>query len=82
MNDTDRKRMGRLYSCMAKLPWPNRGRTLSPADLSQFFADMEALQPQFMRCVMAISRCDVPSEDPAQELDDLEESIGGMTRDG
>lgn len=78
MNQVDRNRMARLYSCFAKLPWPNRGRTLSPKDLSEFFDNMETLEPLFARAIMAIARSDSPDEDPEAELDELKDMLRSM----
>ena len=75
MNATDRTRMARLYTCMARLPWPNRNRTIGPADLSAFFKNMEDLQQPFLYTIMAIARSDDPSQDPDGELDELEAAL-------
>lgn len=72
MNQTDRNRMARLYAAVAKFPWPNRNRTLGPAELSEFFSRMEDIQPQILKCVMAISRSDDPEQEPENELEELE----------
>lgn len=75
MNHLDRNRMARLYTCMANWPWPNRSRTIGPAELSEFFHNMEGLQTNFLDCVMAISRCDDESQDPDADLDVLEHEL-------
>jgi len=80
MNNQDRERMARLYSVLANLPWPNRGRTIGPADLSRFFSNMEDLTPMLMQTVMSISRCDSASEDPDAELDDLERELSARRK--
>jgi hypothetical protein len=80
MNDIDRKRMGRLYSCMSKIPFPNRNRTLGVQDVSSFFYRFEELQPMFMRAIMAISRSDDPELSPDEELDNLERTISRMNK--
>lgn len=78
MNQTDRERLARLRGCMTALPWPNRSRTLGPADLSEFFGNMERLVPQFTAAITAIARCDAEWEDPDGELDELEALLRGM----
>ena len=76
MNHEDRKRMGRLYAATAQLPWPNRSRTLGPGELSRFFCAMENIQPQILRCIMAIARSDDPEQEPEEELAELEKLMG------
>ena len=80
MNDCDRKRLGRLYSAIASLPYPNRSRSISPGDVAGFMSRIEELQPLILRSIMAISRCDMPSENPETELDDLEYELYKMKR--
>lgn len=74
MNQKDRNRMARLYSCL-KFPWPNRNRTIGPRDLSRFFHRIEIIQPRLMDCVLAIARSDDPEEDPDFELSELEKIL-------
>ena len=72
MNQTDRDRMARLYEAVAAWPFPNRNRTIGIGDLSEFFSNMERLQRPTLTAIMAISRVDDPSQDPDDELDELE----------
>ena len=75
MNAKDRKYLSRLYGVVSRFPWPNRSHTLGPSELSEFFSNMEELQPAIMRCIMAIARSDSPDEDPEHELQELEELL-------
>ena len=78
MNPRDRDRMARLYESMSRLPWWNRTRTLTVADLSEFASNMEELQLMFRKTIMAISRHDVM--EPDEELDALEQTLDRMNR--
>lgn len=79
MNQKDRNYLARLYACMTKWPWPNRSRTLGPKELSEFFSNMEELQPLFTASITAIARQDV--EDPEEELGDLETTLARINKE-
>lgn len=72
MNSIDRKRLGRLYGVTNDWPWPNRGRTLTGADVAPFFMAMDKIQRLTMRAIIAISRCDDSDQNPDGVLDELE----------
>ncbi len=81
MNQVDRDRAARLYEALGKLPWPNRGRTIGPRDLSDWFRHSEDFIPLVRRAIMYIARPDADAEEPEETLEELEELLRTMSRD-
>lgn len=73
MNQRDRDSLSELYSVVANdIPWPNRSRTIGTEDAYRMFHFFsEGFVPQLLRCLMAVSRVDLPDEDAGAEIEHL-----------